>query len=108
MSGRYTPGPWYAVGGSVEVAGRGIPDICAVDPCLFDQEHLPRSAAEILANSRLIARAPDMLALLQEVAEYLDSYADVVDGDDGQPEANAAMRLLTEVNAVISQAGGAA
>ena len=106
MSARHTPGPWYAVGGLVEVARTAIPDICSVNPYDFDQDHLPRSAAEILANSRLIARAPDMLALLQEVAEYLDSYADVVDGDDGQPEANAALRLLTDVNAVISQAGG--
>jgi hypothetical protein len=50
----------------------------------------------------------DMLAVLQEVADYLDSYADVVDGDDGQPEANDALRLLTDVNAVIAKATGAA
>jgi hypothetical protein len=53
---------------------------------------------------------PDLfvLALLEEVAEYLDRYADVVDGDDGQPEANGAMRLLADVNAVLSSATGAA
>jgi hypothetical protein len=49
----------------------------------------------------------DMLALLEEVAEYLDRYADVRDGDDGQPEANDAMRLLADVNAVIAKAIGA-
>jgi hypothetical protein len=53
---------------------------------------------------------PDLfvLALLEEVAEYLDRYADVVDGDDGQPEANDAMRLLTDVISVITRTTGAA
>ena len=46
----------------------------------------------------------DMLAMLQEVADYLDRYADVVDGDDGQPEANDAMRLLVAVTDVIAAA----
>jgi hypothetical protein len=105
MSGRHTPGPWFAVARMVEV-GDDSADICSTNPHTFSQGQLPRPIKEQEANARLIARAPDMLALLQEVAEYLDSYADVVDGDDGQPEANDAMRLLTDVNAVISQAGG--
>jgi hypothetical protein len=45
-----------------------------------------------------------MLAVLQEVADYLDRYADVIDGDDGQPEANEALRLLTAVTDVIAAA----
>ena len=59
-------------------------------------------------NGPIIKAAPDMLAMLEEVADYLDRYADVRDGDDGQPEANAALRLLTDVNAVIAKAKGAA
>jgi hypothetical protein len=55
-----------------------------------------------------VQHTPDLLALLEEVAEYLDRYADVVDGDDGQPEANDALRLLSDVNAVLSSATGAA
>ncbi len=50
------------------------------------------------------ARYADMLAMLQEVADYLDRYADVIDGDDGQPEANEALRLLTAVTDVIAAA----
>ena len=50
------------------------------------------------------ARYADMLAMLQECADYLDRYADVIDGDDGQPEANDAMRLLTAVTDVIAAA----
>jgi len=46
----------------------------------------------------------DMLSMLEEVADYLDRYADVIDGDDGQPEANEAMRLLTAVTDVIAAA----
>jgi hypothetical protein len=45
-----------------------------------------------------------LIAMLQEVADYLDRYADVIDGDDGQPEANEAMRLLTAVTDVIADA----
>jgi hypothetical protein len=44
-----------------------------------------------------------MLSALDECAEYLDRYADVIDGDDGQPEANDAMRLLTHVNDTITK-----
>jgi len=46
----------------------------------------------------------DLLSMLEEVADYLDRYADVIDGDDGQPEANEAMRLLTAVNETIAKA----
>lgn len=53
-----------------------------------------------------VARYADLLAALQEVADYLDCYADVVDGDDGQPEANEAMWLLTAVTDLIASATG--
>jgi hypothetical protein len=46
----------------------------------------------------------DMLAVLDEVADYLDRYADVVDGDDGQPEPNYPMRLFTALQNVIAEA----
>lgn len=46
----------------------------------------------------------DMLAALHEVSEYLDGVADVVDGDDGQPAPNKAMRLKSEVDAAIARA----
>jgi hypothetical protein len=45
----------------------------------------------------------EMLSALDECAEYLDRYADVIDGDDGQPEANDAMRLLAHVNDTITK-----
>ena len=98
---QHTPGPWFAVCRMVEVDDDHA-DICSTNPDLFGQGHLAPPIEEQQANARLIAAAPDMLAMLQEVADYLDCYADVVDGDDGQPEANEAMWLLTAVTDVIS------
>jgi len=103
MSTKHTPGPWYAIGRMVEV-GDDHADICTTNPDLFEQGHLAPPIKEQQANARLIAAAPDMLAMLQEVADYLDCYADVIDGDDGQPEANDAMRLLVAVTDVIAAA----
>ena len=96
----HTPGPWYAICRMVEVDDHA--DICTTNPDLFEQGHLAPSIEEQQANARLIAAAPDMLAMLQEVADYLDCYADVIDGDDGQPEANEAMRLLVAVTDLIA------
>lgn len=35
--------------------------------------------------------------LLERCADFLDGYVDVQDGDDGQPEPNKAMRLLSAI-----------
>lgn len=59
-----------------------------------------------LGNARLIAAAPDLLAVLHECAELLDDYSDVNDGDDGQPVANKAMAMLQVVEAAIAKAEG--
>ena len=40
--------------------------------------------------------------LLERCAEFLDGYSDVVDGDYGEPEPNAAMRLLTAIKEEIT------
>ena len=97
----HTPGPWYAICRMVEVDDDDHADICTTNPDLFGQGHLAPPIEEQQANARLIAAAPEMLAMLQEVADYLDCYADVIDGDDGQPEANEAMRLLVAVTDLI-------
>jgi hypothetical protein len=103
MSAQHTPGPWFAVGYQVEIERENVADICTTNAHLFGQPSLHK-VATAMANARLIAAAPDMLAMLQEVADYLDRYADVIDGDDGQPEANEALRLLTAVTDVIAAA----
>jgi hypothetical protein len=98
---KHTPGPWFAVCRMVEVDDDDHADICSTNPDLFGQGHLAPPIEEQQANARLIAAAPERLAMLQEVADYLDRYADVIDGDDGQPEANEALRLLTDLTDVI-------
>lgn len=68
---KHTPGPWYAVGYWVEHENDNVADICTCDPAAIEQEHLGRKPAEIEANARLIAAAPNLLAALQAlVAEY--------------------------------------
>ena len=42
------------------------------------------------------------LALLREVAEFLDNYSDVVDGEDG-PKPNQAMNLLRDLENLIAK-----
>ena len=39
--------------------------------------------------------------LLEQCAEFLEPYVDVVDGDYGEPEPNKAMSLLSEINAAL-------
>ena len=67
-----------------------------------------------LANAKLIASAPDLLAerdrlkaenrrlneALDEVRDLIDGYVDVVDGDYGQPRPNKAMRAVQIIDAV--------
>jgi len=44
----------------------------------------------------------ELEALLEQCAEFLESYSDVVDGDYGVPEPNRAMSLLSEINAALN------
>ena len=46
-------------------------------------------------------RIEDLEAALQDTLAYLDQYVDVVDGDNGAPEPNAAMSLTTRIEEVL-------
>jgi len=93
MSNQHTPGPWL----SGTWTGREI----------FNQDgHFIAttmesgilSVPENIANARLIAAAPTMLAALQSVARLLDDPdADDFDADKVQAEAEAAIKLATGV-----------
>jgi hypothetical protein len=41
--------------------------------------------------------------VIQELMEFIENYSDVVDGDDGQPEPNHAMSLITMAQDVLDE-----
>lgn len=43
------------------------------------------------------------IGLLNEIAEFLDGYSDVVDGSYGEPHPNRAMSLLQQVDMEIER-----
>lgn len=57
-------------------------------------------AAKLIGQQRL--RILVLEELLVRCAEFLDGYSDVNDGDYGEPEPNAAMRLLSQINEEIA------
>src|SRR5690606_26551510 len=102
---KHTPGPW-----SIDWNVTRL-DIYGSDERTLIAT-LRRSAlsegvdAAARASARLIVAAPCLLAALREVSSYLADRSDVIDGDDGQPEPNAEMTLLREVDAAIAKATG--
>lgn len=72
---KHTPGPWYAVGGMVEIGNDELPDVCTCDPQLFGQGHLPTTPEREYANARLIAAAPDLLEALKGMLSRTDGQA---------------------------------
>lgn len=103
MSTKHTPGPWT----QVKMSGEAIRLIwgpegrCVVD---LTKQNVMHSEAEQNANARLIAAAPELLEACAEALEFADNYSDVVDGDDGQPKPNRAMRLAEMLRAAINKA----
>ena len=55
------------------------------------------------ADARLVTAAPELLAALTDARNLLDDYADVVDGVDGQPIPNRAMRLQREIDVLLAR-----
>lgn len=118
-----TPGPWNARGGG---HGPRRPDpemmewssgVDCIAPYTENEagEFEPRedqtvaiakgrTLKEAEANACLIAAAPDLLAFLDQIEDYLDGREDVVDGDYGVPAPNAEMRLLAELRPLLARA----
>ena len=71
---KHTPGPWTSV-----IRSDGIEDTPAVTANPFETIAETRrdlySFDECEANARLIAAAPELLAILEEYAEYNGDYA---------------------------------
>jgi hypothetical protein len=55
-----------------------------------------------MTNEQLARRVKALEAALQEAIDFVDQYADVDDGDDGQPVANPAMALQQYLEETLS------
>jgi hypothetical protein len=53
-----------------------------------------------ISDSERIAK---LEGVIQELIEFVENYSDVVDGDDGQPEPNHAMSLVTMAQDVLER-----
>ncbi|MFI3197913.1 MAG: hypothetical protein QX196_06280 [Methylococcaceae bacterium] len=74
---QHTQLEWIADGKMVTVAEKDRPDICSCNPRDFGQHCSGRSYVETFANVKLIASAPELLAVclsLQESASYWSDY----------------------------------
>ena len=78
MTTQHTPGPWIT----------GDASIWALDDCEFHAivdcplNQTCRDTETAWANARLIAAAPDLLAALEVVREYMDHAADQFSYED--------------------------
>jgi len=97
----HTPGPWKVYGTRSRTVW-GEKAICTVHGTRNDIDE------QRDANARLIAAAPDMLTALHEALEFAEDQEDVIDGPDGEPQANKAMRLAQMLREVIGKAEGKA
>jgi len=84
---KHTQGKWVAVGTWVECARDDVADICVCGPSIFGQGKMGRSLDEARANARLIACAPELLAVAQEAVRIEQARLVLVDGldDKGEP-----------------------
>lgn len=104
---KHTPGPWVLkrdgviVGGEVTMLPRGAVQQQVASACVVREENGDREA-----NARLLAAAPELLALLREALEFVEDHADVTDGPDGQPQPNRAMSLAQILSTAIAKALG--
>jgi hypothetical protein len=95
MSGKHTPGPWFAVGYQVEIESETVADICTTNAHLFGQGGL-HDDARAMANARLIAAAPDMLEMLEVARDSLE-----VSNYEGEED-----EVLAAIASVIANAKG--
>jgi hypothetical protein len=113
----YTPGPWvwtdrvlkgpakYAgpcdMGGFIGADGKVV--------CWFgdDERYYPTEGEPPSAEDKaLIASAPELLEALEDALEFIEGYADVVDGSYGEPSPNRAMSLVGVIQSAIRKARG--
>lgn len=74
---QHTPGPWTAKleGGTMAIKGMRNGGLCNIARDLWDEDNEPE-LDEVDANARLIAAAPELLAALRGLAQWVsDNHA---------------------------------
>jgi hypothetical protein len=94
----HTPGPWAT--GSTVTRVQVWPEGWNVPLCIADchTKNAPENKAERVANARLIAAAPDLLAIVERL-----NYAFYVDGT-----AKALRPIMAETKAILARVRGSA
>lgn len=95
---KHTPGPWHVLlsnGAAFEIGDDSDANKANI---LCTRYKWEERAAEMLANIRLMAAAPDMLDVLQRIAEYADDATPIHPSDN----------LIVDVRAAIAKATGSA
>jgi len=69
----------------------------------FELHHLIADASYKKGVERSKERIDILECAVQELMEFVVKYSDVVDGEDGQPEPNYAMSLVTMAQDVLEE-----
>ena len=83
--------------------------IRALKQAISAAEHANQAGEDCVA---IMVRGPELYRrvliledLLDQCAEFIDGYVDIVDGDYGEPEPNKAMRLMSAIREEIPAEG---
>ena len=96
---KHTPGPWESGNGTTSIYGSDGKEVAR------RIWHGPQDDERSLANARLIAAAPELLALLNRI---VSESVRVEYEEDGPACAEMAYSLIDEVRAAIAKATGGA
>lgn len=92
---QHTPGPWRRNGSLIEAPQMALTVSTVSWPRIG---HAPKDTDEAVANARLIAAAPELLAALNCALVYL--------GDDGTDDSPEARSTRAVIRAAIAAAAG--
>lgn len=89
MKQQHTPGPW--IQGCEDFPNSG--DIYAEDGSLIAEVFVNGEPESMVANARLIAAAPDLLALLED---WLASFVDSIEGGEADELVEATRKAISK------------
>jgi len=105
---KHTPGPWHVrFGGRQEDDGWCVASQSSSDPIVV-AESWPRvmpPRSQLIANARLIAAAPELLAALKDTLCLAEAYFDTLP-DDGEAQDHYMASVIEPARNAIAKAEG--